>query len=126
MSSERKGFCRNPRGIFPTKFPGEFCGGFFGGFFRAFFLGKKEGKNPYPKSTAKFKSEFGSFAAKIHTARSGLEFFGFEESDFRKCWQSPVSFEVFQTKVAHFCFCLVRIRMLFPNEKPKRGRKRFG
>ena len=27
----RKGFCRNPRGIFPNKVPGEFCGGFFGG-----------------------------------------------------------------------------------------------
>ena len=25
----RKGFCRNPRGIFPNKVPGEFCGGDF-------------------------------------------------------------------------------------------------
>ena len=36
----RKGFCRNPRGIFPNKVPGEFWGGVFGGFFRAFFPGK--------------------------------------------------------------------------------------
>ena len=45
----RKGFCRNPRGIFPNKVLGEFCGRFFGGFFRAFFLGRKGGKNP-PKN----------------------------------------------------------------------------
>ena len=64
----RKGFCRNPRGIFPNKVPGEFCGGFFGGFFWAFSLGKNRRKKSTKKSTAKFKSEFGSFAAKIHTA----------------------------------------------------------
>ena len=50
----RKGFCRNPRGIFPNKVPSEFCGGFFGGFFLAFFLGKnrrkKSPKNPRQNS----------------------------------------------------------------------------
>ena len=65
----RKGFCRNPRGIFPNKVPGEFCGGFFGGFFRAFSLENIGGKKSTKKSTAKLKSEFGSFAAKIRTAR---------------------------------------------------------
>ena len=40
----RKGFCRNPRGIFPNKVPGEFRRGLFGGFFRAFFLGKQATK----------------------------------------------------------------------------------
>ena len=59
----RKGFCRNPRGIFPTEFPGEFCGGFF----RGIFSWKEEESIQTP--TAKFKSEFGSFAAKIHTVR---------------------------------------------------------
>ena len=42
----RKGFCRNPRGIFPNKVPGEFGGEFFGGFFGAFFLGRKGGTRP--------------------------------------------------------------------------------
>ena len=50
----RKGFCRNPRGIFPDKVLGEFCRGFFGGVFRAFFLGKsrskKSPKNPRQNS----------------------------------------------------------------------------
>ena len=51
---------------------GEFCRGFFGGFFRAFFLGKIHQEST-PKSTQKsttiFKSAFGSFGSKIHTAR---------------------------------------------------------
>ena len=68
-NASREGFCRNPRGIFPTEFPGEFCRGFFGGFFRAFFLGKNRRKKSTKKSTAIFKSEFGRFGAKIHTAR---------------------------------------------------------
>ena len=58
--------------IFPTKFLGEFCGGFFCGFFGAFFLGRNRRKKSTQKSMAKFKSEFGSFAAKIHTARIWL------------------------------------------------------
>ena len=65
----RKGFCRNPRGIFLKKVPSDFFGGFFGGFFGAFFLGKKQEKESTHKSTAIFKSKFGSFGAKIHTAR---------------------------------------------------------
>ena len=65
----RKDFCRNPRGIYPNEFLGEFCRGFFGGFFPAFFLGKNRRKKSTQKSTAIFKSEFGSFGAKIHTAR---------------------------------------------------------
>ena len=69
LNFSREGFCRNPRGIFPSKVLGEFCGGFFGGFFRAFSLEKDRRKKSTQKSTAKFKSEFGSLAAKIHTAR---------------------------------------------------------
>ena len=46
----RKGFCRNPRGIFPNKVPGEFYGGFFGGVFLGpFFFEKIREKNP-PKN----------------------------------------------------------------------------
>ena len=44
---KREGFCRNPRGIFPTEFPGEFCRGFFAvDFFGPFSLEKTGGKNP--------------------------------------------------------------------------------
>ena len=68
-SRSRKGFCRNPRGIFPNEFPGEFCSGFFAGFFRAFFLGQNRRKKTTQKPTAIFKSEFGSSRAKVHTAR---------------------------------------------------------
>ena len=42
----------------------------------------------------------------------------FRKENVGKCWQFPsrfagvyLVFEVFQTKVAHFCFCLVRIEM---------------
>ena len=41
----------------------------------------------------------------------------FRKTNSRKCWQCPISFyrhlvfEVFQTRVAYLCFCLVRIRM---------------
>ena len=35
----------------------------------ALFLGENRRKRTTQKSTAKFKSEFGSFVAKIHTAR---------------------------------------------------------
>ena len=51
----RKGFCRNPTGIFPNKVPGEFCGGFFGGFFRAFFLGKNRRNKTTPKIHGKIQ-----------------------------------------------------------------------
>ena len=54
----RKGFCRNPTGIFPNRVQGEFCGFFFGDFFGLFPWNKKEEKST-KKSTAKFKSEFG-------------------------------------------------------------------
>ena len=64
----REGVCRNPKGIFLS--PGRILRGFFGGFFRAFFLGKNRRKTSTQKSTVIFKSEFGSFAAKIHTART--------------------------------------------------------
>ena len=67
QAASRKGFCRNLRGIFPNKVLGKFCEGLFGGFSRAIFLGKKE-ENPH-QNPDKFKSEFGSFAAKIHAAR---------------------------------------------------------
>ena len=46
-----------------------FAGDFLVDFFGPFSLEKAGGKKSTPKSTAKFKSEFGSFAAKIHTAR---------------------------------------------------------
>ena len=78
----RKGFCRNPRGIFPTKTLGEFCGGFSGGLFGAFFLGKNRTKKSTRKSTAKFKSEFGSFGAKIHTARIWAWKFSVDFADY--------------------------------------------
>ena len=51
--------CRNPRGSF-------FCVRTQS---EVNFLEQKERKKSTPISTAKFKSEFGSFAAKIHTAR---------------------------------------------------------
>ena len=41
----------------------------YGGFFGAFFLGKNRRKKSTKKIHGKVKSEFGSFAAKIHTAR---------------------------------------------------------
>ena len=66
----RKGFCRYPRGIFQTKSWVNFA--FFLVAFPAFFLGKKQEEKSTQKSTAKFKSEFGSFAAKIHSARIWL------------------------------------------------------
>ena len=72
----RKGFCRNPRGIYPTKTLGEFCGASFGGFFGAFFLGRNRTIKSTQKSTAKFESEFGSFAVKIHNARIWPWIFG--------------------------------------------------
>ena len=65
FSFSREGFCRNPRGFFPND-----CRVNFAMDFWWIILGllpwKKE--NP-PKNTARFKSEFGSLAAKIHTAR---------------------------------------------------------
>ena len=60
----RRGLCRNPRGLFRNEFPDEFGRGYWGGFWGAFLLG-----NIHPKIHCKFKSEFGSFAAKIHTTR---------------------------------------------------------
>ena len=71
----RKGFCRNPRGIYPNKFPGEFCGGFFGVFFGPLIndAWKKQEEKSSQKSTAKFKSEFVSFAAKSTLQGSVLE-----------------------------------------------------
>ena len=87
----RKGFCRNPRGFCPNKVLGEFCGGLFRGFFRAFFLGKTEGKNPPPKSTAKFKSEFGSFAAtkNPHCKDLVLEGLSLSPESHDATWYSP-------------------------------------
>ena len=51
----RKGFCRNPRGIFPTEFPGEFCRGFFGGFFSGLFPWKKQEEKIHPKIHGNFQ-----------------------------------------------------------------------
>ena len=69
----RKGFCRNPRGIFPTEFPGECCRGFFGGFFRPFFLGKKRRKNP-PKNPRQFSNQnLGVSGPKSTLQGSGLD-----------------------------------------------------
>ena len=62
-------FCRNPRGIFRTNFRVNLAWDFLVDFLGAFFLGKDGTKKSTPTSTAKFKSEFGNFAAKIHTAR---------------------------------------------------------
>ena len=45
----RKGFCRNPRGIFLNKVLCEFCGGFFGGCFLGLFPWKNRRKKP-PKN----------------------------------------------------------------------------
>ena len=55
------------------------CGGFFGGFFFGPFPWRKQEKST-PKSTAKFKSEFGSFAAKIGALRKGPPFHGSRSS----------------------------------------------
>ena len=62
--------------FFRTKSRVNFVGDFlvdFSGLFplekRAFFLGKKRRRKSTKKSTTKFTSEFGSFVAKIHTAR---------------------------------------------------------
>ena len=60
-------FCRNPRGIFPSKFPGDFCGRFILWILGLFPFDRKEERSTQ-NSTAKLKSEFGSFAAKMHTA----------------------------------------------------------
>ena len=60
-----KGFCRNTRGISRVNFAGDFLVDFLG----LSSLEKTGGKKSAQKSTAKLKSEFGSFAAKIHTAR---------------------------------------------------------
>ena len=46
----RKGFCRNPRGIFPNKVLGEFCGAFFGGLFGIFPCEHKTGGRNPPKN----------------------------------------------------------------------------
>ena len=70
----RKGFCRNPRGIFPTKVLGEFCGGFFGGLFRAFFLGKKiGGKNPPKNPRQNSNQNLGVSRPKSTLQGSGLD-----------------------------------------------------
>ena len=54
--NSRKGFCRNPMGIFPNKVLGEFCGGFFGGIFFGIFPWKKiGGKNPRQKIHGKIQ-----------------------------------------------------------------------
>ena len=65
----REGFCRNPRGISRTKSQVNFVRDFLLWVFFGLFLGKNRRKESTQKSTAKFKSEFGSFAAKFHTAR---------------------------------------------------------
>ena len=78
----RKGFCRNPRGIFPNKVPGEFCGGFFGGFFRAFFLGKIGGKNPPKNPRQNSNRNLGFSQPKSTLQGSGLDIFGEISSAF--------------------------------------------
>ena len=67
----KKRLLQKSEGNFSNKVPGEFSVFFWGGggFFRAFFLRKNRRKKSTKKSTAKLKSDFGSFAAKIHTAR---------------------------------------------------------
>ena len=67
----KKRLVQKSEGNFSEQSPGWILREIFRWIFLAFFLGKKKtgGKNPQTKSTAKFKSELGSFAAKIHTAR---------------------------------------------------------
>ena len=65
----RKGRCRNPRGFIRKKSRVNLAGDLLVDFFGPFSLEKKQEKNSTQKSTAKFKSEFGSFVAEIHTAR---------------------------------------------------------
>ena len=57
----RKGFCRNPRGIFPTEFPGEFRRGFFGGFFRPVFPWKKQDEKIHAKIHGNFQIRIWEF-----------------------------------------------------------------
>ena len=72
----REGFCRNPRGIFPTEFPGEFCRGFFVDFFGPFSLEKIGGKNP-PKNPRQFSNQNSGVSGPKSTLQgSGLDIFG--------------------------------------------------
>ena len=67
----REGFCRSPRGIFSNTVPGEFCRGFLVGFWGLFpWIKNSRRKKSTQKSTAKFKSEFGSFPFRMLTPGS--------------------------------------------------------
>ena len=59
-SMSRKGFCRNPRGIFPNKVPSEFCGDFLVDFFGPFSLEKTGGKI-HPKIHGKIQIRLWEF-----------------------------------------------------------------
>ena len=65
MNCQEKASAEIQGEFFRTKSQVNFARDFVVDFFRPFSL-EKAGRQ---KSTAKFKSEFGSFAAKIHTAR---------------------------------------------------------
>ena len=70
----RKGFCRNPRGIFPNKFRGGFCGGFFGWIFSSFFfLGKDGRKNPPKNPRQNSNQNLGASRPKSTLQGSGLD-----------------------------------------------------
>ena len=92
----RKSLCRNPRGIFPKSFQANLRG-IFGWVFWAPLPWNKS-KKPPPKSTAKFKSNFGSFAAKIHTARIWSSYFPACQYHSKRLRQERVSGEFHTTQ----------------------------
>ena len=61
VKSSGKGFCRNPRGIFPTKTLGEFCGGFSGGFFWGLFPWEKQDEKIHQKIPRKIQIRIWEF-----------------------------------------------------------------
>ena len=81
----REGFCRGPRGIFPTEFRGEFCRGFLVDFFGPSSLEKKGGKNP-PQNPRQFSNQnLGVSGPKSTLQGSGLDIFNNnrERAEFR-------------------------------------------
>ena len=65
----KKRLLQKSEGNFSEQSPGWILRGIFWWIFSGLFPWTKQEKKSTKKSTAKFKSEFGSFAAKIHTAR---------------------------------------------------------
>ena len=69
----RKGFCRNPRGIFLTKLWVNFAGDFLVEFFGPFSLRKTERKNPPKNPQQNSNQNLGLSRRKSTLQGSGLE-----------------------------------------------------